>query len=283
MTRHSGGSWYANHLNNAIRAFGFIVLLVIAYVVYRYLLSDIITGRSHFLAYIVLWIFTAYIVLPKVYLVVSKLYLPDYFFGRTQTSDGLLGDPINIAFNGDSEQLVAAMNLAGWREAEILNLASSLRMIYAAGRGVRYPNAPVSSLFVFGRKQSYAFEKEINGNPRKRHHMRLWKTPDNWWLPGGYKADWLAAATFDSNVELSLFTGQVTHKIDADVDTERDFVIATLKDAHVVSKETVVAHFTSSYHSRNGEGNVIHTDGALPFITIAVPSNAEHDKPKNKG
>jgi hypothetical protein len=283
MSRNGSGSWYANHLNNAIRAFGFIVLLLVAYVVYRYLLSDIITGRSHFFAYVVLWLFTAYIVLPRIYRAVSKIYLPDYFFGRTQTSDGLLGDPINLALNGSSEQLVAAMNLGGWREAAPLNINSSLRMIYAAVKGTRYPNAPVSSLFVFGRRQTYAFEKEINDNPRKRHHIRLWKTPDNWWLPGGYKADWLAAATFDRNVGLSLFTGQITHKIDADVDTERDFVIDSLKGAHVVSKETVVAHFTSSYHSRNGGGDVIHTDGALPFITITSHPHTGRNGLENKG
>jgi len=273
MAKNSKGTWYANHFNNAIRVVAFVVLLLAAYAVYRYLFIDIVTGRSHFLAYIVLWLFTAYIILPRVYRILSKIYLPDYFFGRTQTSDGLLGDPINLAFNGDSGQLIAAMNSAGWHQAVPITLTSSIRMIYTAVRGVRYPNAPVSSLFLFGHKQSYAFEKEINGNPRKRHHIRLWKTPDGWWLPGGYKADWLAAATFDRNVGLSLFTGQITHKIDADVDTERDFVIEALKEAKAVSKELVVEHFTSSYHSRNGGGDMIHTDGALPFVTLATPAH----------
>jgi hypothetical protein len=266
-------SWYANHINNTIRLLGFIVLLIGAYMVYKYLLVDIITGRSHFLAYIVLWLFTAYIILPRVYRTASKLYLPDYFFGRTQTSDGLLGDPINLAFNGSDKQLHAAMRAAGWYEAKRLSLSSSIKMIYTALRGVKYVDAPVSPLFVFGRKQSFAFEKEVDGNPRKRHHIRFWKTPEHWWLPGGYQADWLAAATFDKNVGLSLFTGQITHKIDADVDKERDFVIATLKQAHAVEEESVVKHCTSSYHSRNGGGDLIHTDGALPFITVAAPAS----------
>jgi hypothetical protein len=262
-------SWRANHLNNAVRMVVYIALLLPAYVVYRYLLVDIITGRSHFLAYIVLWLFSAYVILPRIYRIVSKIYLPDYFFGRTQTSDGLLGDPINLAFNGSDQQLIAAMNSAGWHEAQRLTVQSSLKMVYTALRGVPYPNAPVSPLFVFGRKQSFAFEKEVGGNPRKRHHIRFWKTPEKWWLPGGYQADWLANASFDTNVSLSLFTGQVTHKIDANVDKERDFVIATLKQANVVGDETVIQHFTSSYHSRNGGGDLIHTDGALPFITIS--------------
>jgi hypothetical protein len=261
-------SWYANHLNNSIRLLSLVVLTVIAGLVYRYLLVNIITGRSHFFAYIVLWLFTAYIILPRVYRGFSRLYLPNYFFGRTQTGDGLLGDPINLAFDGDRKQLITAMEAAGWSKAEPLNYKSSLKMIYAAVGGVSYPTAPVSSLFVFGKKQDFAFERDLDGNPRKRHHIRFWKTPEKWWLPGGYQADWLAAATFDTNVGLSLFTGQITHKIDANVDQERDFVIDSLQKTKLVGAVDVVKHFTSSYHARNGGGDMIHTDGALPFVKL---------------
>jgi hypothetical protein len=263
------GSWYANGFNNAFRILGFAALAVVSVVVYRYLFSDIITGRSHFFAYIVVWLFSAYVILPRMYRLIAKLYLPNYFFGRSQTGDGLLGDPINLAFNGKRDQVVAAMEAAGWSRAEPITFRSSLRMIYSAVTGTNYPHAPVSSLFVFGRKQDFAFERDLDGSPRKRHHIRFWKTPERWWLPGGYQTNWLAAATFDKNVGLSLFTGQVTHKIDADVDRERDFVIGTLKRAKVVSGLTTVKHFTSSYHTRNGGGDMIHTDGALPFVTVS--------------
>ena len=44
-------------------------------------------------------------------------------------------------------------------------------------------------------------------------------------LKGGRKVDWLAAATYDRSVGLSTLTFQVTHKIDADIDVERDYVV----------------------------------------------------------
>jgi hypothetical protein len=206
--------------------------------------------------------------LPRVYRGISRLYLPNYFFGRAQTGDGLLGDPINLAFNASRKQLIAAVEAAGWSKAEALNFRSSLKITYSAVLGSRYPGAPVSPLFVFGKKQDFAFEREVDGNPRKRHHIRFWKTPERWWLPGGYRTDWLAAATFDRNVGLSLFTGQITHKIDANVDKERDFVIDTLRNSKSINDVKMVKHFTSSYHTRNGGGDMIHTDGTLPFITI---------------
>lgn len=261
-------SWYANHLNNVIRLLGLIVLTAIAVLVYRYLLRDIITGRSHFWAYLFLWLFTAYIVLPRLYRVLSALFLPDYFFGRTQAGDGLLGDPINLAFIGSRQALEAAMVNAGWTKAAPLGPSSSARIAYAAVLGKAYPNAPVSALFLFSHKQDLAFERDVDDNPRKRHHVRFWKTPSDWWLPGGFQADWLGAATFDKNVGLSLFTGQITHKIDANVDVERDFVVQTLAQANPSVRVRTVEHFTTSYHARNGGGDVIHTDGALPFVTL---------------
>jgi hypothetical protein len=263
-------SWQANYLNNGLRVIGLLVLVLLALGVYRYLFVDIITGRSHFLAYVAIWIFSTYIILPRIYRGISRLYLPNYFFGRTQTGDGLLGDPVNLAFNGTRNQLMAAMEAAGWSKAEPVNYKSSLKMIYSAVRGTNYPTAPVSSLFLFNRKQNFAFEKDLDGNPRRRHHIRFWETPEKWWLPGGYKADWLAAATFDKNVGISLFTGQVTHKIDANIDQERDFVIDTLKHVKVISDVTMVKHFTSSYHTRNGGGDIVCYDSSKLLIAILV-------------
>lgn len=40
--------------------------------------------------------------------------------------------------------------------------------------------------------------------------------------------DWLAAASYDTAVGLSFFTLQVTHRIDANIDIERNHVVTTL-------------------------------------------------------
>jgi hypothetical protein len=263
----ANSSWYANHFNNILRLIGLFLILAIAVVLYHIFIHDVLKTKHHYFTYfIIVWLLLTYGVLPHAYRWLSKIFLPGYFIGRTQTGDGMLGDPVNLAIIGDKRTLIDAMISAGWNPADKLSFKSSLRMIYAAASGAHYPTAPVSSLFLFGHKQNLAFEKDVGGNPRKRHHARFWKTPQHWWLPGGYKADWLGAATFDKNVGLSLFTGQVTHKIDSDVDKERDFVVGDLKKS--AEEVNYVNHFTSSYHSRNGGGDMIHTDGALPFIKL---------------
>lgn len=264
---------YINSISDRIfwlvRLLVFLSLVTLAIGIYRYLLIDIFDGGAPVGAFVLLWLFSAYIILPRLHRRLTKLYLPNYFIGRVRTGDGLLGDPVNLAVIGSGEQLVKAMEAAGWTLAEELSWRTSLKMMRASIQGRSYLNAPVSSLYLFSRPQQYAFEIEINGNPRKRHHVRFWPTPKGWWLPGGYKADWLGAATLDKHVGLSLLTGQITHKIDADIDKERDFVVKSLVQAKVTDKVTVVEHFASAFRDRNGGGDQIHTDGSLPFLVLA--------------
>ena len=56
--------------------------------------------------------------LPRLHRILTRLYVPDYFIGRARTSDGLLGDPVNLAVLGEADQIHAAMRAAGcWSSA----------------------------------------------------------------------------------------------------------------------------------------------------------------------
>ena len=78
---------------------------------------------------VVFWAALAYLVLPRVHRILTRIYLPDYFIGRARTSDGLLGDPVNMALLGSGDQIHAAMRRAGWTQADDVDLASSRRII----------------------------------------------------------------------------------------------------------------------------------------------------------
>lgn len=220
------------------------------------------------LGLVLFWALLAYLVLPRIHRILTTIYVPDYFMGRTRTSDGLLGDPVNLAVLGDERQLHAAMIEAGWTRADDVTLRSSWRIITSTITRRSYDEAPVSPLFLFGRQQDAAYQQEVAGNPAKRHHVRFWRCPDGWLLPGGSRVDWLAAGTFDRAVGFSLFTLQVTHKIDADTDVERDHVVASVRDADPGVKVDVLKDFATGYHSRNGGGDTIVTDGDLPVIDV---------------
>jgi len=222
---------------------------------------------------VLFWLALAYVALPRLNRILTSIYVPDYFIGRTRTSDGLLGDPVNLAFIGTGEQLATAFEKAGWVRADPVDLRSSLRIVAAVLTRRSYPEAPVSPLLMFGRGQDAAYQQEVDGTPGQRHHLRVWKTPPGWLLPGGHRVDWLCNAAYDRRVGLSLFTLQITHTIDGDIDIERDYVIGSLERSASAISVVPLKDFTTGYFSRNGGGDRIHTDGTLPVVDVTgVPA-----------
>ncbi|MFZ1381504.1 MAG: LssY C-terminal domain-containing protein, partial [Scrofimicrobium sp.] len=217
---------------------------------------------------IALWAVVAYWLLPRIHKVLSAMYVPNYFIGRSRTSDGIMGDPINVAFDGSADHIHRMMQAAGWTLAEPVSLSSGIRIVEATITGKSYPTAPVSTLEVFGRMQDFAYQQEIGGSPGKRHHIRFWHCPPDWPLPGGRRVGWVAAGTYDRSVGLSMFTLQVTHKIGDDIDGERDHVLDTLRGVDPDLKVEWIEDFSTAYHSRNGGGDLIATDGNLAIVDL---------------
>lgn len=217
---------------------------------------------------VVAWAFLAYLAMPRLNQLLTSIYVPDYYIGRTRAGDGVLGDPVNLALVGSEGQLRTAMERAGWSLAEPITVRSSLRIVRSSLTGRSYDTAPVSPLYLFGRQEDFAFEQEVDGNARQRHHVRFFRVPEGWLLPGGHRVDWLASGSYDKKVGLSLFTGQVTHKIDANIDQERDHIVQTLTTALPAITVDLLHDYSTSFRSRNGGGDVVHTDGALPIIDL---------------
>ena len=230
--------------------------------------TDGFDGWSGIGSVIVFWVLLAYVGLPRLQEVLSKIYVPDYFIGRSLTDVGVLGDPINLALDGSEADIHAAMTRAGWVRADELTIRSSWGIVLSSVLRRPYPEAPVSSLFLFGRRQAFAYQQEVDGNASQRHHVRFWPVPDGWRLPGGFQVGWLAAATYDRAVGISLFTLQVTHRVDADIDIERDYVIDTVRYAEPRASLRVIKEYSNAFTTRNGGGDVVRTDGTLPILDL---------------
>jgi len=183
----------------------------------------------------------------------------------TTTSDGHPGDPVNVVLIGSESELVRAMHAAGWSPADPITLESSLRI--AADSVLRRPDpdAPVSNLFLFGRRQDLAFEQPVGDSPRQRHHVRFWR----WDRAVDGRPVWFGAATYDERVGLSYTTGQVTHHIGPDVDAERDRIARELAHAGCVAGTRWIDDFHAQREGRNGGGDLWRTDGRLAVTTLA--------------
>ena len=186
----------------------------------------------------------------------------------THTLDRHPGDPINIALQGSEEEVVRAMIAAGWYPADPITFATSARIVVDSV--IRKPDAeaPVSSLYLFARKEDLAFELPVGDSPRQRHHVRFWKWAK---LYQGREA-WFGSASFDERVGLSHTTGEVTHHIGPDVDAERDLIMKGLAQAGWAQKEYFIDGFHRKFEGRNGGGDLWRTDGRLGVVELAPPS-----------
>jgi len=88
------------------------------------------------------WATLAYLALPRLHQLFTLLYVPNYFIGRTKTVDGILGDPVNLAFDGTETDVHAAMRNAGWVPADPITLRSSWNIIISSVFGTIIPAGP---------------------------------------------------------------------------------------------------------------------------------------------
>lgn len=169
------------------------------------------------------------------------------------TAQDIPGDPVNLRLIGARAAIDCAFRRAGWSQADPVSLRSGLGIAASVLLARPYPQAPVSPLYVADRQQDVAYEKDAGKSADRRHHVRFWRIGPR---------DWLAAATFDRGVGLSLFTLQITHHIGPDVDGERDAAGEALRASGARFVTNLPSRLTPGWH-RNGGGDRYHTDGMM--------------------
>lgn len=185
-----------------------------------------------------------------------------------RTHDNIPGDPLNIALIGMEHDVSKSMLAAGWHPADPLTLESCLRIAGDTVMHRPYTDAPVSNLYVWGRKQDLAFEQSVGHDPRRRHHVRFWRSTE---LDDRRRPLWIGAATFDEKVGFSHTTGQITHHIGPDVDLERDKILNDLKQAGSIAAIDWQQTFHQKLSGRNGGGDPWKTDGRLAVALLKAP------------
>lgn len=175
------------------------------------------------------------------------------------------GDPINMEFCATNGQIGAAFASAGWYRADELGFITSARISVDSVLGRSYTTAPVSNLYLFGRKEDLAFERPGH-NVRQRDHIRLWQTSRN---GDDGRPIWIGSATKDIKVELSKTNYLPTHGIAPNLDDERELVVSELAQTGFVIGDTTTPGFGKETHGFNGGGDPYSTDGQVATLTLA--------------
>jgi hypothetical protein len=131
--------------------------------------------------------------------------------------------------------------------------------------GGKYRYSPVSSLYVFGRRQDIALQR-IRENINERNHFRLWLAP----MTFQGQSVWIGQISRDIGVRFTRKT-ITTHKIDPDVDETREFLIENLAYNQVLSQFAYVGGVGAApIDSPRGNltGDPYFTDGLRAVIWI---------------
>jgi hypothetical protein len=185
----------------------------------------------------------------------------------TRTGTGIPGDALNVGLVGSQEDVLRALEAAGWFPADPVTFRTSIAIIGSVVLDRPYNDAPVSPLYFQGKKEQLAFEKPDGKSADRRHHVRFWlaleKGTDG-------RPVWLGAVTYDRGVGFSHYTGQVTHHIGADIDAERDLLMRDLTGAGMVDALFQISGIGPTLFGRNGGGDPYHTDGEIDVASLVV-------------
>ena len=208
----------------------------------------------------------SYLVLPTFWRHYEHLPAMESMPKLTRAPDGRPGDALNVALVGIEKDIQRAFTAAGWHPADPITLRSSLAIAEGVVLDRPDPDAPVSELLLFGRRQDLAFERDVGGSPRERHHVRLWRSALH---ADGERPVWVGAATFDRSVGISHTTGQITHHIAPDIDAERDTLMRDLEAAGQLTALYFVTGVGPTVNGRNGGNDRYFTDGELAVGVLA--------------
>ena len=178
-------------------------------------------------------------------------------------------DPLNVVIIGESADLLNSLSQSGWSFTHRITLRSVGRLVGAALQGEAYPVAPVSSLYLFGRKQDFALQR-ARRSIAQRNHMRFWLAPFTY---RGQQV-WVGQISRDIGIKLSGESPSLTtHIIDPEVDLAREYLLHSLLAEGLVErfgfvKGSVAA--TRTQPASNLTGDPYFSDG-MRLVVILSP------------
>jgi len=180
--------------------------------------------------------------------------------------NGNPGDLVNFVLVGTKEQVTSAFKAAGWLQADKTNTDAVVSALMATLQKNSYMTVPMSILYLFGRPQDFGYERT---DPvlvaAQRHHFRIWDAP----FSTKQQTLWAGAGTHDIGIEKDQRSANaITHKIDQEVDKERDFIAETLKDAGWVQAMDYMTRPNPITETKTATGGTIKSDGRVLVIVL---------------
>jgi len=191
---------------------------------------------------------------------------------RVQDVTGAPGDRVHFVLIGSKARVQEALGQAGWVVVDKDVPNAVLQGILNTIQKRSYVTMPMSELQLFGRSQDFGYAQ---GDPLKvvasRHHFRIWQAPFD--LEG--LTVWAGAGTHDIGFDKDQRNNGLTHKIDPDVDLEREYIGASLRATGLVVKTEYLTPSDPVKTAKTAHGEEFHSDGRTLVIYLVPDEKAE--------
>jgi hypothetical protein len=184
---------------------------------------------------------------------------------RIADKEGNPGDMVNFLIVGSEEAMQKIFTAAGWVKVDADVRGTVLHGVLESISKESYLTMPMSPLYLFDRPQDYGWaHAEPIRVVASRNHLRLWKA--------SFQVDgqtlWVGAATHDIGFERDERNDRLTHKIDPDVDLERDYVEKTLLATGLVAEVAHALPANALKEARTATGGSFHSDGRVLILKL---------------
>ena len=184
---------------------------------------------------------------------------------RVSDQQGDLGDVVNFAVLGTAAQVQKAFAAAGWVAVDRTTDDAVVHGLLATLSKQAYLAMPMSILYLYGRPQDMSYAR---ADPLTvamvRHHLRLWNSG----LTVAGRPLWVGAATHDNGLERDRRTNGWTHRIDPNIDVERDFIEQSFAAAGVLGGAVYVTPADPVRNASTATGESYRTDGRVLMMVL---------------
>jgi hypothetical protein len=184
---------------------------------------------------------------------------------RVQDQQGNLGDMVNFAMVGSEEQVAQAFQAAGWVKVDSTKQDAVVHGLIETLQHKAYLEVPMSTLYLFGRPQDLSYAR---ADPimvaAERHHLRVWKSSE---MVNG-KPLWVGSSTHDIGFEKDQRDNGVTHKIDPEIDKERDFLEQSFAAAGNLQTAAYVTPSDPLTTAKTATGGTFQSDGRIVVLIL---------------
>jgi hypothetical protein len=188
--------------------------------------------------------------------------MSDFLPARVLDGEGREGDMLNLVLIAQKEDLEQAFEQAGWVKVDRSTPVIFWHMLCER---THYTRLPMARYYVFGRVQDYSYAMPDPASIlTRRHHLRIWRT--DYEVDG--KPVWVGAATHDVAIVIDKRRVRFDHRIDPQVDAERDFIASNLAQTLLVTRNEYMNSADPVFVAQTTRGQTYYSDSRLLLLEL---------------